>query len=191
MGKPKFNLPPSLLKEVQVSLTEDDNVDIIKAWFVSGGEAVTLNQVQAELKDRIEFADEQLRCNNGKLGREQINAIIRERFKVTRRSAADYIRYAEDIFSTSNPLNKAALISLRIEFVERQIAEAVERKDFETAAIYEAILLKYIVAYPEQKHKPQKRMQVFVLPGNVAENGLTADAAFEILDNKIEEASNQ
>ena len=177
------NLPASLLKQVYKSLTEDDNLEIIRGHIISGGEAVTLTDFQMQIKNRCDFADEQIRQNVGILGRDQINNIIINKFSVTRDTAYRYMKWAEDLYASSSPLNKKAKILVRIEWCEKQAKNAIDAGNFSAAAIYEKVLCDYIDKFPEVKEERSKRTQIFVLPEAFARPDLTTNAAFEILVN--------
>jgi hypothetical protein len=177
------NLPASLLKTVYKSLTEDDNLEIIRAYIISGGEAVTLSDFQLKIKDRCEFADEQIRQHVGVLNRNQINNIVRDKYSVTTETAYRYMKWAEELYASSSPLNKKAKILVRIEWCEKQAKNAIDAGNFSAAAIYEKVLCDYIDKFPDLKEERSKRTQIFVLPEAFARPDLTTDAAFEILVN--------
>ena len=166
-------------------LSTDNNIETIRSYFIAGGIGIELNELQEDLKNKIVFADETVRSKTGLLSRENIANIIAERLSVSRATAYNYMRYAEEIFSTSNPLNKKYLIQLRIDWCMQMANKCVLQKDLENAGKFEALAQKYISIYPDINKEQAKRTQVFVLPVAVKNETLTEDAAFEIINNSL------
>lgn len=133
---------------VPVARTES-NLEVIKEFLLAGGEGVELTDKQKHLLDRWEFADEKIRENMGKLSRTEIAKLLVYKFGVTLRTAKADMLHAEKIFSSSNPINKAYHIGIRIEFLEKQILKAANEKDYKAVASLEKTLAKYFEIYPD------------------------------------------
>lgn len=133
---------------VPVARTES-NLEVIKEFLLAGGEGVELTDKQKHLLDRWEFADEKIRENMGKLSRTDIAKLLVYKFGVTLRTAKADMLHAEKIFSSSNPINKAYHIGIRIEFLEKQILKAANEKDYKAVASLEKTLAKYFEIYPD------------------------------------------
>ncbi len=99
----------------------DSNRDAIELFLVSDEGTVELNEVQKKLLERWSYADEQIRKNE--MRRETIAKLIMRKFDVKRTTAYQDIVNAENVFSSSTPLNKRYRVQLRIEFLEMKINE--------------------------------------------------------------------
>jgi hypothetical protein len=127
----------------------DNNREIIKEYLVAGGAGIELSDKQKELLTRWEIADEKIRENMGKLTRSEIADIIKNTCNVSLCTAKSDMVNAEYVFSSSNPLNKAHRISMRIEFLEKQSRLASIAKDYKAVGMIERSIEKYIQQYPE------------------------------------------
>lgn len=170
----------------------DTNIEAIKSYVIANGEGVQLSKLQAKLKECIDFTDQLIRAKNGFLKREGIANIIMHRFEVNRDTAFRYMRHAEELYSSSNPLNKRYRILLRLEWCEQQAREAAISGDHKAAAAYESIIQKYIDSYPEIGRESNSRKQVFVIPISVLPGNkhLSEDAAIEVLSSHIDKLEN-
>lgn len=173
----------SLYKSLGKPQTADSNLEVIRAYVIADGEGIELSDQQKELKARIEFADEQIRGKNGILKREAIANIIRHRFECSRDTAFRYMRWAEDIYSSSNPLNKEYLISLRIDWCQQQAQLAAISGDMVAAAMFESCIAKYIAQYPNKSKDHSTRKNVFVFPVLPGQQPVTEEAAMEVLSS--------
>jgi hypothetical protein len=99
----------------------DSNREVIELFLVSEDGAVALNDIQKTLLDRWTYADELIRKHE--MTRETIARLIKKKFSVSRVTAYQDIVNAENVFSSSTPLNKKYRIQLRIEFLEMKINE--------------------------------------------------------------------
>jgi hypothetical protein len=174
----------------------DNNIEAIKAYIISGGEGQELTKTQAELKERIEFADSQIRNKNGFLKRAAIALIICDRFDVNRDTAYRYMRHAENIYASNNPLDKKHRILLRIEFCEQQSHLAAMQGEYRAVAALESTIQKYIDSYPDIERGRNTRNQVFILPTAILDNtkNITEDTAVEIISQhlkKIEDGNQE
>lgn len=163
------------------TLKPDTNLEIIRAYIIAEGDGITLNEEQEKLKKIIDFTDEQIRSKQGQLKRYEIARIIALRFELTTRTAQRYITLAEDLYSSSAPLNKKYKIQLRIEFCEQQQQIAMLQDNHDAVVLYERCIQKYIEMYPELKITRSKRMQTFILPPSITEGSTTITEAIEIL----------
>lgn len=127
----------------------DGNREVIKEFLMAGGEGVELTDKQQALLSRWEFADEKIRENMGKLSRVEIAKMLVYKFGVSLRTATNDMVNAEYVFSSSNPINKAHRIGLRIEFLEKQILKAANAQDYKAVASLEKTLAKYLEIYPD------------------------------------------
>jgi hypothetical protein len=140
-----------LLKPASL-LTKTDNLDsreLIKEYLMAGGVGVELSDKNKEVLERWEFADEKIREHTGKLSRSEIANLIKNKFNCSIATAKADMVAAEYVFSSSNPLNKSHRISLRIEFLEKQIRLAAAANDYKAVGMMEKTLAKYIEMYPE------------------------------------------
>lgn len=167
----------------------EDNKEAITRYIQSDGDGVVLNPEQKKLLERVTFADEQIRRKTGLISREEIANIIRFRFECGRTTAYTYMATAEEIFSSSIPLNKKYLVQTRIEYCIQQIHlldlnTSIDTKDKNDAKTkYEKILQGYIDIYPD--YVPQKSATTIIY--NIQNNNLivtdkTEDEAFEEAD---------
>lgn len=100
----------------------DGHKDAIISYLVADeGSAPALSDKQKELLQRWEYADELIRQNT--MRRETIAQMIMRKFDISRHTAYQDIVNAEDVFSSSTPLNKRYRIQLRIELLEMRINE--------------------------------------------------------------------
>lgn len=123
--------------------------ETIKEHLMAGGEGEELTDFQKELLKRWEFADEKIRENMGKLNRAGIAQLLVNKFGISLSTAKSDLVNAEYVCSSSNPLNKAYKIQLRIELLEREIRMASARNDGSTVAKLEKVLAYYISISPE------------------------------------------
>lgn len=147
--KPDVNLTKA--GSFQVSKTDSalSHRETIKEHLMAGGEGFELTSFQQELLFRWEFADEKLRQNMGKLNRNGIAELVKNKFNISLCTAKSDLVNAEYVFASSNPLNKAYRIQLRIEFLEREIRLASSESDRNAVAKLEKVLAYYYDIYPE------------------------------------------
>lgn len=179
-----------LYKHIGRELKVDTNLEAIKSYIITDGAAIQLTEDQQRQKMIIDFTDEQIRTKQGLLNRYAIASIISNRFDITIRSAQKYITLAEDIYSSSNPLNKKYKIQLRIEFCEKMAEICVQKEDYKAAAMYEKTIQEYIKLYPEVKVSRSKRITQYVLPGATT-NGITVIEAIEVLKSAENNTSDE
>jgi len=182
----KTNLYKELAKQ-----SNDSNLDMIRAFVITGGEGIELTDFQKELKARIEFADEQIRGKVGLLRREAIANIIRDRFDVGRDTAFRYMRWAEELYCSSNPLNKKYKIQLRIEWCEEQAKIAAFAGDLQAAAMFESMIEKYIKQYPDAAKEKNPRKVIFIIPNSAKEQTITEDTAMELIDSHLTKTADE
>jgi hypothetical protein len=178
-----------LYKELATASPADSNLEAIRAYIICDGEGLELTEHQKELKEKIEFADEHIRSKNGFLRREAIANIIRHRFDVSRDTAFRYMRWAEDLYCSSNPLNKKFMILLRIEWCEQQARAAAFAGDLVAAAMFESSIAKYIAMYPDAARDPGKRKQIFIFNNTQLQAAVTEDAAIEVVSSYLSKKS--
>lgn len=166
-----------LLKQLTKDLKADNNLEAIRAYIIADDDSIQLTDEQARQKLIIDFTDEQLRAKAGVLNRYNIAQVISNRFSITHRSAQKYITMAEDLYSSSNPLNKKYKIQLRIERCEELQRICIEKDELLVAASFEKLIQEYIKQYPEMKITRSKRIQTFVLPGQVVHDTMTIEQA--------------
>jgi hypothetical protein len=171
----------SIYASIARTLKPDTNLEVIRAYIIAEGEGITLTEEQEQLKKIIDFTDEQIRSKQGQLKRYEIARIIANRFELTTRTAQRYITLAEDLYSSSAPLNKKYKILLRIEFCEQQQQVAMLQENHEAVTMYERLIQKYIEMYPELKITRSKRVQTFILPQSIGDGSTTITEAIEVL----------
>lgn len=172
----------SLYKHIGRELKPETSLDAIRAYLISDGkDGIVLTEDQLRQKTIIDFADEQIRSKQGILNRYAIAQIISNRFEITHRSAQKYITLAEDLYSSSAPLNKRYKIQLRIEKCEQIIEELLQMKDYELAEKWEKRLKDYIELYPELKLKRTRRTVIYNIPGMTVTEEMSMEAATNIL----------
>ena len=179
-----------LYKHIGRELKVDTNLEAIKSYIITDGAAIQLTEDQQRQKMIIDFTDEQIRTKQGLLNRYAIASIISNRFEITIRSAQKYITLAEDLYSSSNPLNKKYKIQLRIEFCEKMAEICVQEKDYKAAASFEKTIQEYIKLYPEVKITRTKRITQYILPGATTD-GTTVIEAMEILSSSDNSGSHE
>lgn len=176
----------NIYAHINRKLKPDTTLEVIRAYIIADGEGMTLTEEQQKQKLIIDFTDEQIRQKQGILKRFEIARIIANRFEMNTRTAQHYITLAEDLYSSSAPLNKKYKIQLRIEFCEQQQQIAMLQNDHDAVVMFERCIQKYIEMYPEVKVTRTQRMQTFVLPGTVMENTSTIEDAIEILTSETD-----
>lgn len=176
----------SIYKHIIRELKPETNLDLIRAYVISDGQGIKLTEDQQRQLVILNFTDEQLRTKQGLLNRFSIAQIISKRFELTIRSAQKYITMAEDLYSSSNPLNKRYKVQLRIEHCERNIEMLEQMGDYESAAYWEKILQKYIEMYPDTKVKRTIRNVTYNLPSGAVtavEQEMSVETAVAELSN--------
>src|SRR5690349_15388047 len=128
---------------------DSTNIEVIEQCLASGGEGVVLSDFQKKILERLRFADELIRQNQGVFKREEIANYIKVKFEVTRDTAYKDIVNAERVFSSSYPLNKRYEVGCRIEFLKEQIKEAANDKDRDAVSRLEKVLQSYYEIYPD------------------------------------------
>jgi len=176
-----------LLKLLTRDLKPDNNLDAIRAFIIADSDAVKLTDEQARQKMIIDFTDEQLRLKQGILTRYSIAQIISNRFGLTHRTAQKYITLAEDLYSSSNPLNKRYRIQLRIERCEQLQELCIQKGELLVARTFETEIREYLKMYPDLKVQRTKRITKYILPGQLEDNATTVVDAVEILSTTLTE----
>jgi hypothetical protein len=176
-----------LYKHIGRQLKPETSLDAIRAYMISDGkEGIVLTEDQQRQKMIIDFADDQIRSKQGILNRYAIAQIISNRFDITHRSAQKYITLAEDLYSTSAPLNKRYKIQLRIEKCEEIIERLIQVGDYELAEKWEKRLKDYIELYPELKLKRTRRTVIYNIPGLTITEEMSVESAVNILKQETE-----
>jgi len=151
---------------------DSNHIQIIEQYFAQGGEGIELSDFQQKILQRLRFADEMIRQNQGRFKRNEIANKIMLHFKINRETAFRDIVNAEHVFASSYPLNKKYEIGCRIEFLKEQIREATAKSDFDAVARMEKVLQGYLDIYPDQIPSRAKRNIIL----NIIQNNLsTAD----------------
>lgn len=176
----------NIYASIQRKLRPETTLEVLRAYIIADGVGITLTAEQEEQKEIIDFTDEQIRQKQGQLKRYDIAKIIANRFEITPRTAQRYIQLAEELYSSSAPLNKKYKIQLRIEFCEQQQQIAMLQNDHDAVVMFERCIQKYIEMYPEVKVTRTRRLQTFVLPGTVLENTSSIEDAVEILTSETD-----
>ncbi len=168
--------------------SERDNREAVELYLVSEEGSVSLTDKQKGLLNRWEYADELIRQNMWR--REEISLMIQRKFTVSRATAYQDIVNAENIFSSSTPLNKRYRIQLRIELLETQINSLwgyVKPAPFEEpeelfdrisriksneeyinqAIALEKVLKGYYDIYPDTKPTRSPKTIIFQVAGNI------------------------
>lgn len=107
------NLPA---KEEVSNRYDSPNVEVIERYLASAGEGIILTELQQKILERLRFADERIRQNNGRFKRNEIANQVMMRFNVSRDTAFKDIVNAEHVFSSSAPLNKKYEIQAELNF---------------------------------------------------------------------------
>lgn len=139
----------ALIKPLLKAEKLDNNREAIQSFLVAGGEGYELSEKQKELLARWEFADEMIRVNMGKLTRAEIANLVVSRFKVSVCTAKSDMVSAEEVFSSSSPLNKKHRMQMRVEYLEKQSRLAAAEKDFAAVAAIEKNIAFYLDKYPD------------------------------------------
>lgn len=177
----------NVYSNLQRTLRPDTTLEVLRAYIIADGDGINLTDEQKEQKLIIDFTDEQIRQKQGRLKRFEIAKIISNRFNITTRTAQRYITLAEDLYSSSAPLNKKYKIQLRIEFCEQQQQVAMLQNDHDAVTMYERLIQKYIEMYPEVKLTRTRRVQKFILPGTISEHAAyKIEEAVEVLSSETQ-----
>lgn len=142
--------------------------EMIEQYLIAEEGTVTLTPKQHEILLRWEYADEMIRKDECK--RETIAQLIMRKFGVKRATAYQDIASAESVFASSTPMNKKYRIGLRIEHLERWIAELKGTDDLNKhylAADLEKTLEKYWKQYPDATVVRSPKTFVFNINGGV------------------------
>jgi ABC-type uncharacterized transport system fused permease/ATPase subunit len=173
-------LPPnSGLRQLAKTDKLETHKEKIIQYLVNAGEGTDLSDKQKELLARWEFADETLRREMGKSNRSSIAQLIVSKFKVSLATAKSDIVCAEEVFSSSNPLNKKHRILLRIEFLEEQSEYAALAGDYKAVAMIEKSLSFYLDKYPDVKLAKPRRQVVYNIQNNILNDFTIADKEAE------------
>lgn len=140
----------------------DNNREAIQAYLVAGGQG-ELTDKQKELLLRWEFADEMIRTNMGKLSRSDIANLIVSRFKVSLATAKADMVSAEEVMSSSSPMNKKHRMQLRVEFLEKQSRLAAAANDHKAVAMIEKSIAFYLDKYPDTTSPQVAKPVTFIL----------------------------
>jgi vesicle coat complex subunit len=159
---------------------------VIKEYVVAGGEGMELTPKQQQLYERWVVTDEMIRSNRGKLTRGEIAEQLKNRNQISLCTAKADMVAAEDVFASSNPLNKKYLIQSRIEFLEKEIRLASTSGDYDAVSKLEKVLCKYIEIYPETPAGRGHRQVIFNLQQNIL-NGQTlpTEEAVSVIDQAL------
>lgn len=171
----------------------DDTIDSLTRYLQAGGDdsGVELSEKQLEILDRARFADEKLRENKYK--REDIANFIKAKYLVSRDTAFKAIVIAENLFSSSYPLNKKFMIGQRIEFLQKKINDCYFDKDVFNAAALEKQLREYIKMYPDFTPPRSPKNITYIINGDIhqTQNNLTVEQASEIAEELLIKLENK
>lgn len=178
------------------------NIEAIQRYIEAGGEGVELTDKQQQKFDRLRHMDELIRqAYFGKYQRrEDLVKIQMEKFSISRDTAFKDVVDAELVFSSSAPLNKKYFIQRRIEMICDIIARLTKRSETdddyidadnsEIAARWEAVLQKYVSAYPDYIPTRSPKNIVYVIQNNLIVTNLTPEQAIQEADIIIRELEN-
>jgi hypothetical protein len=158
------------------------NTDLIQTltdYIQQGGSSsgIELSDKEKDTLDKIRFADEKIR--ESKYSREQVSKFIIGKFDCCRDTAWKHIVMAEQIFSSSYPLNKNAMIAARIEFLQKKIDECIIDKEYSAASNFERSLQKYIEMYKDVAPKRSPKTIIYNIQQNILNTTVTVDQAVE------------
>lgn len=164
----------------------DTNREAIQAYLIAGGEGYELSEKQSELLQRWEFADEMIRTNMGKLSRSEVANLVVSKWKVSLCTAKADMVAAEEVFSSSSPINKKHRMQLRVEFLEKQSRLAAAANDHKAVAMIEKSIAFYLDKYPEITIAQASQPVTFILMNgkDIVDDILT----FEDAEFTLEEA---
>lgn len=181
----------------------DANREVIQRYVDAGGEGVVLSDLQTTLLTRWRRVDELIRESFfGKFKRrEDIAKVMMSECDISRDTAYRDIVNAEHVFSSSAPLNKKYFIQRRIEFICDVIAKLtksvtaadgkvileIDPDNAEIAARWEAVLQKYIQAYPDYVPARSPKTIIFNIQNNLLVTTLTPETAMQEADMIIEQ----
>ena len=165
----------------------DDTIDALTRYLQAGGEdsGIELTDKQLEILDRARYADEKQRENKYK--REEIANFLKSKYGICRDTAFKSIVIAENIFSSSYPLNKKNFIGLRIEFLQKRINDCYIDKDIFNAVGLEKQLREYIKMYPDYSPPRSPKNIHYHINGDLhqTQNNLTIQQAADAADALI------
>lgn len=165
------------MADLELKAKDSTNREAIELFLVSEEGSVELTDKQNDLLRRWTYADEVIRKGEVR-GRETIAQLLIMKFKVSRATAYQDIVHAEQVFSSSTPLNKRFRIGLRIEFLEKKIDELYELQDNMSAVMLEKSLQKYYDCYPDIAPVKSPKKIVYNIQNNILPAaGMSADDA--------------
>jgi hypothetical protein len=164
----------------------ENNKEVIKQYLIAAGEGIELTEKQKELLMRWEFADETIRTNMGKISRGEIANIIATRWDISQATAKSDMTCAEDVMSSSNPLNKKHRFALRVEFLEKQSRLAAAANNFDAVAKIEKSIAFYLDRYPDTIAARARPQIVYNIQQNILNNNsVPEEEADQILEAEI------
>lgn len=159
----------------------DSNKEIITRFLSDSESGIELTDKQNEMLIRWEFADEKIRDHMGRSSRQKIAELIRDHFNVSINTAKNDMVAAEEVFSSSNPLNKRHRIQLRVEFLEKQSRLAALADDFKSVGAIEKSISFYLDRYPETVTAKPRRHVTYNLQVNNFQNNTIPEQEAEAL----------
>ena len=157
----------------------DETIDTLTRYLQAGGEdsGILLSEKQLVILDRARYADEKIRENKYK--REDIANFLKSKYGICRDTAFKDIVIAENIFSSSYPLNKKNFIGIRIEFLMKKINDAYIDKDVFNAVGLEKQLREWVKMYPDYTPPRSPKNITYVINGDIhqTQNNLTIEKA--------------
>lgn len=167
----------------------DSNREAIQAYLIAGGEGYDLTDKQKDLLSRWEFADEMIRSNMGRLSRSEIANLVVSRFKVSLCTAKSDLVSAEEVFSSSSPLNKKHRMQLRVEYLEKQSRLAAAANDHKAVAMIEKSIAFYLDKYPDLTVPQVAQPTSFILMNgkDIVDDIISYEDAEVIIDEAIKE----
>lgn len=160
----------------------DSNREIITRFLQNQDEEpIELTDKQKELLMRWEYADEKIRAGMGRISRQKIAELIRDHFGVSLNTAKNDMVAAEEVFSSSNPLNKRHRIQLRVEYLERQSRRAAKIGDYKAVGAIEKSLSFYLDKYPETVTAKPRRQVTYNLQVNNFQNATIPEQEAEAI----------
>ncbi len=157
----------------------DELIQCFVDYFQQGGKSsgIILSSKENEILERVRFSDEKIR--ERKYSREQIVKFVMGKFEVCRDTAYKDLIMAENVFSSSYPLNKQSLIASRIEFLQKQIDNCIIDKEFIAAGVFEKSLQKYIEIYKDLVPKRSPKTIIYNIQNNIHQTNVTIEQAME------------
>lgn len=157
-------------KALTTALNNRKNIEAIENWICASEEeraAMELTPKQLEQKSRMEFADELLRKDRDK--HHEIVDHIMKRFGVSKSTAQQDLREAQNVYASGHALNKHYTASAQIRSLQDDIRINRQAQNWPIVVELQKVLQKAIAAMEDYKPAKSPRVLVYNINNPVGE----------------------